>query len=58
MPRLSKKHLQMLCHVPARDITAPDAIGQSEAFVHGHSVRNPIANVEDKASRATGRVEG
>ena len=56
--RLAQQCLQVLCHVPAGDVDAPDGGGQREAFVDGHGVGDAVAGVEDEAGCAAGGVEG
>ncbi len=47
----------MLGHVTAGNINATDTVGDCEAFVDGHGVRDSIACVEDNAGGTARGVE-
>lgn len=57
MARLPQERLQVLGHVAAGYIDAPDCRGHCEAFVDGHGVRYAVPTVKYDACGPAGRVE-
>ena len=54
---LSEQQLQVLGHVPAGHVDAPDAAGHGESLVDRHRVRHAVSGVEHEPRRPAGCVQ-
>lgn len=58
IPALPKQQLQILRHIPPRDVDPAYGAGHGEAFVDGHGMGDAVAGVEHYACGAAGGVKG